>query len=230
MKKQLEMISKSYDDSIKFGKKGINPYDNLPEHIVNHSYYSEYLKLSKEVGSSDSKRKEIKTFLQANSSMKFIDLGCCLNLMFNDYDKWPSLYHGIDISKETIDLLNEVVDSRQLSIGSLHCGSIDDIPYEDCYFDIGACIGVLEYFDESFLTKAMIEIHRVLKVKGRVVIDIPNIDNPVYEINRLIEKHIGRPSEFNISKTRFNIIIEDYFNIVKTENVVGMVQYFLEKK
>ncbi len=49
---------------------------------------------------ADSARQEIVEYLSPPTrDMKFIDLGCCLNLMFRGYDSWPSEYYGVDISK-----------------------------------------------------------------------------------------------------------------------------------
>lgn len=230
MEKQLKLIAQSYDKGIDNGNKGINIYENLPDYITSHPDYPVYVSSQKDVGQSDSKRKEIKNFLMPKESMKLIDLGCCLNLMFNDYDKWDSKYYGIDISKKTIELLEKIVKSRGLEIGGLHCGSIHDTPYEDEFFDIATCIGILEYFEEDFVRNAIIEAHRIIKSKGRLVLDVPNLDNPVFEINRLIEDYIGRPDKFNLPVDEFNYIIKDYFEVVSTEKVVGMIHYYLVKK
>ena len=143
MEKQLEIVAQSYDESIENGREGINLYDNLPDYITSHNDYPEYVKLIRDGGHSDSARKEVKNFLMPKVNMQFIDLGCCLNLMFKDYDKWDSNYNGIDISKKTIQLLEDVVKSRNLKIGSLHCGSIHDTPFEDDHFDIASCFSIL---------------------------------------------------------------------------------------
>lgn len=230
MKKQLKIIGQSYDKSIDYGREGINLYENLPDYIRSHKAYSESVKLQKDVGQNDSKKKEIKIFLMPRKHMKLIDLGCCLNLMFNGYDTWDSTYHGIDISEKTIHLLEKHVELKGLSIGSLHCCSIHNTPFEDECFDIATCIGTLEYFEQDFVKEAIIEAHRIIKANGKFVLDIPNIESPVFEINKLIEAYMGRPDKFNLSVGKFNGIIEEYFEVVKTEKVVGMIQYFLVKK
>jgi len=229
MKKHLDVIAQSYDKGIEDGNKGINLYENLPDHITSHPDYPAYLKLQKEVG-QDSKRKEVKNFISPQVGMKLIDLGCCLNLMFNDYDKWDSKYYGIDISKKTIQLLEKVVKSRGLEVGGLHCGSIHETSFEDNFFDVATCIGILEYFEEDFVRNAIKEAHRIIKPKGRFVLDIPNVESPVFEVSRLIEEYIGRPDKFDLSVDEFNYMIKDYFEVVSTEKVVGMIQYFLVKK
>lgn len=163
MKKQLELVSKSYDKAIDFGRRGIDLYEDLPEHITNHPDYPMFHKLKTNGSLSDSGRKEIKDYLSPDINMKFIDLGCCLNLMFNGYDQWLSTYHGVDISSKTIQFLNEFVTKKQLPIGSLCCGSIHETLFEDNYFDIGACVGILEYFEKDFVEEAILEAHRIIK-------------------------------------------------------------------
>jgi ubiquinone/menaquinone biosynthesis C-methylase UbiE len=225
MESHLESISKSYDRGIDFGKKGIDLYKNLPEHITNHPDYPIFLKMEGLL--SDSERKEIKDFLLPNTNMNFIDLGCCLNLMFNGYDKWLSKYYGVDISRKTIQFLNEFIKKKELSIGSLYCGSVHETPFEENYFDIGACIGVLEYFEKDFVEKAIIEAHRIIKPYGKFVLDIPNLDSSLFQISKLIEEYLGRPDKFNMSCQEFDELLNDYFEIEKKEKVAGMIQYFL---
>lgn len=230
MENQLELISKSYDKAIDFGRRGIDLYEDLPRHITNHPDYPKFQRLKMEGSLSDSGRKEIKDYLSPDTNMKFIDLGCCLNLMFNGYDKWPSTFHGVDISSKTIQLLNEFVTKKKFPIGSLYCGSIHETPFEDNYFDIGACVGILEYFEKDFVEKAIVEAHRIIKPYGKYVLDIPNFDSPLFQITMLIEEHLGRPDKFNMSSQEFDALLQDYFEIEKKEKVASMIQYFLSCK
>ena len=227
MGNQLEIISKSYDKAIDFGRSGIDLYEDLPEHITNQPDYPMFQRLRMEGSFSDSGRKEIKDYLSPDTNMKFIDLGCCLNLMFNGYEKWLSIYHGVDISRKTIQLLNEFVTKNKLPIGSLYCGSIHETPFDDNYFDIGACVGILEYFEKDFVEKAIVEAHRIIKPYGKFVLDIPNLNSPLFRITMLIEEHLGRPDKFNMSSEEFDAMLQDYFEIEKREKVAGMIQYFL---
>lgn len=227
MKDQLELVSKSYDRAIDFGRRGIDLYEDLPEYITNHPDYPMFQRLKIEGSLSDSGRKEIKDYLSPDANMKFIDLGCCLNLMFNGYDAWLSTYHGVDISSKTIQLLNEFVAKKKLPVGLLYCGSIHKTPFEDNYFDIGACIGILEYFEKDFVEEAIREAHRIIKPSGKFVLDIPNFDSPLFRITMLIEEHLGRPDKFNMSYQEFDAMLQGYFEIEEKEKVAGMIQYFL---
>lgn len=227
MESQLKSVAKSYDKAIEFGRKGIDLYKNLPEHIKNDPGYPLFQKMITDGKTSDSGRTEIRDYLSPKTNMKFIDLGCCLNLMFRGYDKWPSTYHGVDISSKTIQLLDEFVTKKKLSIGSLYCGSIHDTPFGANYFDIGACIGALEYFEKDFVTKAIIEAHRIIKPDGKVVLDIPDLGSPECRITMIIEEHLGRPDKFDMSAQEFEDLLQNYFEIEKKEKVGPMIQYFL---
>lgn len=230
MEKQLKLIGESYDRTIEFGKKGVDLYEDLPEYITNDPQYAIFQKWKTENTLSDSGRKEIKDYLSPHTHMNFIDLGCCLNLMFRNYDKWDSIYHGVDISRKTIQLLNEFVIKKKLSIGSLYCGSIHETPFKNNYFDIGTCIGVIEYFEIDFVTKAIIEAHRIIKPSGKFVLDIPNIKSPMCRIMMSIEEYMGRPDKFNIPSQEFDSILQNYFEIEKKEEIAAMIHYFLKCK
>ena len=223
------MVAKSYDKAIDFGRRGIDLYKDLPEHIKNDPGYPIFQKMIMGGGLSDSGRKEIRDYLSPNTNMKFIDLGCCLNLMFNGYDQWTSTYYGVDISSKTIQLLHEVVTAKKLPIGSLYCGSIHETPFDADYFDIGACIGVLEYFEKDFIAKAIIEAHRIIKPCGKFVLDIPDIGSPEHRITMIIEEHLGRTDKFDMSSQEFENMLQN-FEIEKKEKVGPMIQYFLSCK
>lgn len=230
LKNQLELLAKAYDRSIDLGRKGIEL--EYPEHIKNDPDYQLFVKATSDGLDSDSGSKEVKDYLSPAVNMNFVDLGCCVNLMFRGYAEWPSKYFGVDISSETINLLKGFVAKQNLEIGSLFCGSIHETPFENNSFDIGACIGVFEYFDRNFVEKALIEAHRLIKPNGRFVLDIPNNANPMRRIMGLIEEDRGCPTQFDMSPQEFNVLLHHYFEVDKTVNMenVAMIQYFLRCK
>ena len=227
MNDQLELIAKSYDKGIDLGRKGIDSYDNFPSYITNHPNYSLFQQMRTNETLSDSARKEIAEFLAPKVDMKFIDLGCCLNLMFSGYKDWPSTYYGVDISSKTIELLHEFTEKNHLTVGGLYCGSMHETPYDSDFFDIGECVGSLEYFEKSFVQQTVEEFHRIMKPNGRFVLDIPHIGSPEFEITKLIEEYLGRPDKFDLSVEEFETMLDDYFVIDNTEIVGPMIQYFL---
>lgn len=230
MEKQLELVAKSYDKGIDLGKKGIDSYVNFPSYITSHPNYPLFEQMRMKETLSDSARKEIVEYLAPKAGMKFIDLGCCLNLMFAGYKDWPSTYYGVDISSKTIELLQEYAEKNHLAVGDLYCCSMHDTLYDTSFFDIGECVGSLEYFEKEFVQQAVTEFSRIMKPNGRFVLDIPNIGSPEFEIAKLIEEYLGRQDQFNLSVEEFDTILDDYFIIDKKEIVGPMIQYFLINK
>lgn len=229
MKKQLDLVAKSYDKGIDLGRKGIDSYDNFPSYITSHPYYPLYEQMRIET-LSDSARKEIVEYLAPKTGMRFIDLGCCLNLMFAGYKDWPSMYYGVDISSKTIELLQEYTEKNHLTVGDVYCCSMHETPYDTNFFDIGECVGSLEYFEKDFVQQAVVEFSRIMKPNGRFVLDIPNVGSPEFEITKLIEEYLGRQDQFNLSVEEFETILSAYFVIDQKEIVGPMIQYYLTNK
>ncbi|MCL2462561.1 MAG: class I SAM-dependent methyltransferase [Defluviitaleaceae bacterium] len=217
MDNQLELVAKSYDTAIELGGKGVvDPYRNLPGYITDDPDFFIYqLQIEGETeGLTSSVSCIVRDYLSPAAGMKFIDLGCCLNLMFRGYGEWPSTYYGVDISGKTIGLLEEfAAKNAGLNVGSLYCGSIHETPYEADFFDIGACIGVLEYFERDFAERAIKEARRIIKPGGRFVLDIPNLGAPACRIMMLVEEYMGRPDKFDMRPLEFENMIKNYFYI-----------------
>lgn len=88
----------------------------------------------------------------------------------------------------------------------------------------------MEYFEKEFVQQAVAEFSRILKFKGKFVLDIPNIGSPEFEIAKLIEEYLGRRDQFNLSVEEFETILDAYFVIDKKEIAAPMIQYFLVSK
>jgi len=215
----MKQIAKSYDRHfIEYGKKDSLGYDNLPDYITSHPEYPAWI-AELENGIEGSEPIDVKTYLSPGIGMNFISLGCSLSLVRKGYDKWPSTYHGVDVSRRTIRALRGFVKENNFPIGSLHCGSIHETPFGDSCFDIGECIGVLEYYERDFVLKAIREFHRIMKPNGKFVLDIPNIQSPSGRMAMLIEECMGRPDKFDMQPREFEDMIGDYFEIEDSDRI-----------
>ena len=235
---QLKQVAKSYDRHfIEYGKKDALSYDKLPEYITSNPDFL-YMKKEQESDWEEIRRKKLIEYLSPAPNMNFIQLGCSLSLRFKGYDKWPSTYFGVDISMETIQFLYKHVAENKLSIGSLYCGSVHDTPFAESYFDIGDCIGVLEYYERDFVLKAIQEFHRIMKPDSKFVLDIPNITSPSGRTAMSIEEYMGRPDKFDMLSQEFEDMLADYFEIIDSdricaesrgENYMGSMYYYFLK-
>ena len=120
----------------------------------------------------------IKDYLEPQNGLRYLDIGSCLNLMEYDLYQWPSNYYGIDISQKLIRVAKSFINTNRIKIGGLLVAEISNLPFDNNYFDIASAIGVLEYYELAYITQALKELNRILKRKGKLVIDMPNERHP----------------------------------------------------
>lgn len=228
MENKTDVVSKSYDRTIELSQKGIHQYKQLPDYITSNPMYLKYqrMQLDDESGSGNHK---VKGFLEPCQGMKFIDMGCCLNLVDRNYKSWKSLYYGVDISKNIILTLEEYIEKQGIVVGGLYLGNMRETPYKNEFFDIGTCIGSLEYYEEEFVKATIKEFDRILKPDAHFVLDIPNFDSDECKISMMIEEYLGRKDEFNMSVKEFEKLLICYFDIIN-KVYTDTITYFLKKK
>ena len=55
-----------------------------------------------------------------------------------------------------------ITEKNDLTVGDLYCGGIHETPYDTNFFDIGAYIGFLEYFEKEFVRQTLVGFHRII--------------------------------------------------------------------
>lgn len=88
---------------------------------------------------------------------------------------------GVDISKESI------LNIRKRVIGEFRRESALRTSFKKNIFDIVIAMDVLEHFTSRELKKVMIEIYRVLKKNGSLIITVPLNEN---ELDSRLNKHL----------------------------------------
>jgi SAM-dependent methyltransferase len=135
---QLKKIREAYDLTVVQYQKGINPFDNIPEEIINSSGFKAIMADKDKMNSG---APDIKDYLNPKSGMRFLDAGCCANLVNYRLDKWQSTYYGVDISSALIDAMKSFAKKENISVGSLKVADISKLPFADNFFDIATIIG-----------------------------------------------------------------------------------------
>jgi len=227
-KEQLNRIRKAYDTTVRDFKAGINPLAAVPNKFKKSRAFKVFLKETDPVATGSS-APEIKDFLQPEPGMKCLDAGCCANLATNRFDKWPSVYYGIDICPGLIREMKKFAAGAGLKIGGLEIAEIKELPFPTDFFDIVMVIGVFEYVSMDYAALALKELYRVLKPGARMVLDLPNLAHPHVETMFQLEEHLQRP---NIPKSReqFESFLNPLFSIIKINEKHVMLKYFVEKK
>ena len=223
MDKQLERIRKAYDLTVEQYNKGIDPFEEVPEEIKRSAGFKSIIA---DKGKLNSSAPEIKEYLKPKPGMRFLDAGCNANLANYRLDKWRCTYYGVDISPVLIKTMKDFVIRKGISIGGLWYTDIANLPFDNNFFDIAAVIGVLEYCTLDYTARALTELHRVLKPRAKIVIDIPNLEHPHVNTMFKLEEYFRRS---NIPKPRtvFEAILTPLFAIEKTDDTRIMLKYFV---
>ncbi len=119
-----------------------------------------------------------------------LDIGCN-DAMFKDFLSSSIEYVGIDVS---VPALREAKNkgAKVIYADALH------LPFKQTTFDSVFCIEVIEHIPKT--RNAILEIKRVLKKRGSLIISVPNLVNL---LNRMLIL-MGRASE--------SILIENHFH------------------
>ncbi len=117
---------------------------------------------------------EIKKLAEEWEPGKLLDIGCGIGNSTLPFAKAGFDCVGIDISPEMIKLAKKFSEKHKVKI-SLREGDILSIPFQANRFDYVISIAVLHHLDsEEKRLKALEEIKRVLKKKGKVFLTVWN--------------------------------------------------------
>jgi len=106
-----------------------------------------------------------------NKNLVFLEIGCGPMFFASQIASYVGLVVGIDSSIQALVLAERVLRSRNISNYLLIHGDIKCIPLKDSCVDMLYGGGVLEHFKDT--SKAVLEIHRVLRVGGRSFNTVP---------------------------------------------------------
>lgn len=76
----------------------------------------------------------------------------------------PGKLHGVDMEESQIDLAKSVTKANGQDNAIFHLGDVTDIPFEDGFFDVAHCHGVLTHVPDTAAVLA--EVKRVLNPGG----------------------------------------------------------------
>lgn len=122
-----------------------------------------------------------KRYLPKNRDARLLDIGPgfgeLLDLLANDY-KYTNV-HAVDLSEEVVNVCNSVVpNSTELTNDTIKFLQ-QRIGQFDCIF----LIHVLEHIPKSDTIAFLTAIHQALAPNGKLIVEVPNVANPVTGMN-----------------------------------------------
>ncbi|MGM0568244.1 MAG: class I SAM-dependent methyltransferase [Elusimicrobiota bacterium] len=154
--------------------------------------------------------KNILDLITMISPQVVLDAGCGEGYIINDICRELNCdIFGIDINAEAVKFAQTLF--QDVHRVKLMIGNINDLPFDDCSFDLVICNEVLEHLEKPL--DGLNELRRVSK--GKVIISVPH--EPYFRLSNLLAlKHIKKignaPGHINhFTKNRLSNLITDYF-------------------
>ena len=127
----------------------------------------------------------LRTFKQGGA---ILDLGCGAGRHLKFLAENGFEAYGCDYSSSGIKASQELLASANLK-ANFEIASVDNLPYDDEFFDGLICFGVLYYNDKQSIQKAAGEIFRVLKKGSKALILVRNLEDYRYEKAKKLSKY-----------------------------------------
>ena len=136
-----------------------------------------------------------------------LECGCGTGRFADRFVQQGAKVVGMDISENMVEIAKKKIPSAEFIIGDLF-----SIPIRETQFDIVVCSQVLTHLHEY--KKPLLEMKRITKENGIIVIDIRNMLWPFRPI-QILKQKLGRDDECNPHYTHLG-------NIGKICNEIGL--------
>lgn len=115
----------------------------------------------------------VKKFLNAKKGETVLDAATGTGNYLILAAKKGATCYGTDISPKMLKVARRKA-KKFMNVKELLLADADDLPYQNNFFDWITCIGMLEYYPITHAKKILLEFKRVLKNKGRIILDFPD--------------------------------------------------------
>lgn len=222
MKEQLKRVKDSYE------KQYYSNISSSSNAQTGHDIVNQYPEIAEEIVHLTTGAPEVHQFLNPQGDMRFLDAGCNGDLAGYNLGNWPSLYYGVDISAVFIGSMKMYARTNKIRIGELVVSEISNMPFEDDFFEIAACIGVFEYCSFDYIEKSFVELSRCLKHKGKLVVNLPNQEHSLIHDLLELENKLERPNYVHAASD-FETVVQRNFKIVEADKSRFLATYYLRK-
>ncbi|KYK32149.1 MAG: hypothetical protein AYK22_09300 [Thermoplasmatales archaeon SG8-52-3] len=149
---------------------------------------------------------------------KYLEIGFGSGIFIKKYMSHVSRIAGIDHSDDMVKLASDI-NKKLVESGKAEFkqGNASSLPWDDNEFTVVAAIEVFFFLNET--EKTLVEIFRVLKPGGRLIIEMAfnkddGVDHKKYIKKMNLKLYSGEEMEKLLKKAGFNDIVIDYFEAV----------------
>ncbi|MFK8113244.1 MAG: class I SAM-dependent methyltransferase [Rubripirellula sp.] len=148
---------------------------------------------------------------------RVLDLGCGTGFYYPLLSKHADSIVGVDVSREMLEEAEHLIEAHQLTNCSVKECSALELDFEDASMDVVHCWDSLHHL--SGVSRALDEVHRVLKPGGRFIATEPNLMNPSitwYHARRRSEWRLFTQNQMTLPRK-----IRDRFDVqVRYDNTI----------
>jgi SAM-dependent methyltransferase len=203
----------------------------MPETTVWERLYAELRQLPEWMKTPVSFVVEALAVFKRHKFRDVLDLGCgvgrhCVYLAENGFD-----VVGLDVSGSALRTAKEWIREKRSTNADFILGSMTDIPFGDCSFDVVIGVSVLHHAMKGQILRAVDEIHRVLRGNGLFLTNLVSIEDRRYGKGEEVEADTftvledfedGRFKELHHFFTREKVIqLLAQFTTIKVAPLVG---------
>jgi len=165
---------------------------------------------------------QVKKALNLSKNNSLLEVGCGAGMLLGPLSQYVGEAVGVDIAKSMLKKAKIIFPYLKLCVAQAN-----NLPFQDFSFDKVLCAGVFHYFPNlKYAKEAIIELKRVCKFKGKIMITFIPDKKMKKEYKRIHKKSIKKDkwiSSFGINKLKWLFydkdFFKDFFKNYKIENV-----------
>jgi ubiquinone/menaquinone biosynthesis C-methylase UbiE len=157
--------------------------------------------------------------------VKILDAGCGTGINLHEHEKWGANMWGIDASSEAVAF------TQKRGAKNVSEALIQNLPFDDHFFDIIYSMDVIFMLPESEVKKAFIEFRRCLKPNGKLLINSATL-HFLYSSHDIacnaVSRHSKKLVETLLNEAGFVIVKSTYrlFFLFPVMAAVKLIQKF----